>query len=62
MPATVGIRFYLFNHLTDLIYRSASSRWPSSPLDWIDLTEVSLFIRPFVPDGHFVLFEISNVS
>lgn len=57
----VRVRLDLLNDLCDLIVDCAIRTFPSPPLLAVDRPEVALWIRPFVPDRHLIVMEISDV-
>src|SRR5262249_2958415 len=51
----------LFDHPADLVYRLAAGPMPRPPLSAVDRTELSVCVRPLVPDSHPVLVEVADV-
>src|SRR5665213_667239 len=60
--AAVGICFYAFNDVGDLVDHSSVFGFPFSPLLAINRAQVSIFVRPFIPNGYAVLVEPLDVG
>ena len=59
--ATIGIFFDVLDHASDLVDGDPLRSAPVAPLRSIDAAEVSLFIRPLIPNRDFVFLEIGSV-
>jgi len=50
----IGIVFYLVDGLADLIYVTAPVIGPGAPLVAVDMSQITVFVGPFIPDAHSV--------
>src|SRR5574337_1033406 len=61
-PARIGVAPNLPDHPADLVDRATVDGGPGAPLPPVDRTELAMFIGPFVPDAHAVLFQVGDVG
>src|SRR5574337_604766 len=61
-PARIGVAPNLLDHPADLVDRATVDGGPGAPLPPVDRTELAMFIGPFVPDAHAVLFQVGDVG
>src|SRR5882757_6535989 len=57
----VGILFYLLDDLGDLVDDPAVGAFPATPLFAIYGSELTISIRPFVPDAYTMLMQIPDI-
>jgi hypothetical protein len=57
VPPAVGIFFDLRDRVVNLVERTAVGGAPVRPLRAIDAAQISVRVRPFVPDRHAVIIE-----
>ena len=55
MAATVWVVFDHVDNFGELIHASSARSGPVAPLCSIDPPQITIFIRPFVPDRDFVV-------
>ena len=60
---TAGIRIVPdgFDHLLQLVYRTTVRSRPGTPLVTVDRTEVTVLVRPFVPDRDTMVLKVLDV-
>jgi len=61
VPPAVGIFFDLRDHVVNLVERAAVGGAPVRPLRAINAAQISIRVRPFVPDRHAVIVEPFDV-
>ena len=61
-PARIRIAANLREHLSELIDMPAARRGPRTPLVAVHGPQVTVLVRPLVPDGHAVLSQIAHVG
>ena len=59
--ATIGIFFDVLDYAGDLVDRNPVRSAPVAPLRAIDAAEVTLFIRPLIPNCDLIFLQISGV-
>lgn len=59
---TVRVMSQSVDHVVDLIDGAAVPGWPGRPLLAIDRPQLPLVGRPFVPDGHAVFVQPSDIG
>jgi hypothetical protein len=60
--ARIGIVLDRFHRLRNLIDGAALVVGPRSPLTAVNRAEIAVGVRPFVPDGYFVIVQIADVG
>ena len=61
VPPAVGIFFDLRDHVVNLVERAAVGGAPVRPLRAVNAAQISVRVRPFVPDRHAVFVEPFDV-
>ena len=60
--AGIGFFLDLLHHVGDLVDVAAVGRGPATPLVAVNRAQVAVFVRPFVPDGNVVVFQVFDVG
>ncbi len=58
----IGALADLLEHEPDLIHGLPVGAWPGTPLVSVNRTQFAVFISPFVPDTHAVVFQVADVG
>ena len=61
MPTAIGLGFDGLDQVGDLVDLAPIRRWPAAPLAAIDRAEISIVVRPFVPDLDAALLQPAHI-
>ena len=60
--ARVGIFLDLFHHIGNLVDMATVGCGPAAPLVAVNRAQIAIFIRPFIPNGNVVVFQVFDVG
>lgn len=60
-PARIRVVLYRIYHLRQLVNRPSVGSRPTTPLMSVNRSEITIFVRPFIPYRHSVILEILYV-